>query len=92
MGTGAALDLKLLPTSVSGEEGLQALMALLRGIVTLGGFFVQPDVADAEILKEAQKNPENYRNLSVRISGWNARFVTLCKEWQDMVIGQIEGI
>lgn len=91
MVTGAALDCKLLPSSVSGEEGLQALISILRGFVTEGGFFLQPDVADARILREAQAHPEDYQTLSVRVSGWNARFVTLCKEWQDMVIGQNEG-
>lgn len=90
MVTGAALDCKLLPSSVSGEDGISALVAIMRGFVAEGGFFLQPDVADAKILYDAQKNPENYQTLSVRVSGWNARFVTLCKEWQDMVIGQID--
>ena len=89
--TGAALDLKLLPSSVDGEEGLDALSYLLTGFVSLGGFFMQPDVVDASVLREAQAEPENYQNLSVRVSGWNARFVTMNKEWQDMVIEQIEG-
>lgn len=88
--SGAALDLKLLPSSTDGEDGLQALMGLLRGFVTLGGFFMQPDVADAEILRKAQECPEAYQTLSVRVSGWNARFVTLDKQWQDMVIAQNE--
>jgi formate C-acetyltransferase len=35
-----------------------------------------------------KKRPESYGTLCVRVSGWNARFVTLCKEWQDMVIAQ----
>ena len=90
LATGAALDIKLLPSSVEGEDGLQALMALMRGFVTLGGFFMQPDVVDASLLREAQEHPENYQTLSVRVSGWNARFVTLNKEWQDMVIEQNE--
>ncbi len=88
--TGAALDLKLLPSGVEGEDGLQALMALIRGFVNLGGFFMQPDVVDAALLREAQEHPEDYQTLSVRVSGWNARFVTLNKEWQDMVIEQNE--
>ncbi len=90
LATGAALDLKLLPSSVEGEDGLQALMALLRGFVTLGGFFMQPDVVDASLLREAQEHPEDYQTLSVRVSGWNARFVTLDRYWQDMVIAQNE--
>ena len=88
--TGSALDLKLLPSSVEGEDGLQALISLIRGFVLLGGFFMQPDVVDAALLREAQEHPENYQTLSVRVSGWNARFVTLSKEWQDMVIEQNE--
>ena len=47
-------------------------------------------VADATVLRETQCHPENYRGLPVRVSGWNARFVTLDKEWQNMVIDQIE--
>ncbi len=89
--TGAALDLKLLPATVAGEEGLQALVALMRGFVAEGGYFLQPDIADPSVLRDAQAHPENYQTLSVRVSGWNARFVTLCKEWQDMVIAQNEG-
>ena len=90
LATGAALDIKLLPSSVQGEDGLQALVALMKGFAMLGGFFMQPDVVDAALLREAQEHPENYQTLSVRVSGWNARFVTLNKEWQDMVIEQNE--
>lgn len=90
MGTGAALDLKLLPSAVSGEEGIEALVALIRGFVALGGFFMQPDVVDAAVLRAARENPEEYSTLSVRVSGWNARFITLDKQWQDMLIAQCE--
>ena len=86
--TGAALDVKLLPASVNCENGVDMIVSLLRGFVTLGGFFMQLDVADTELLKAAQEHPEDYRNLSVRVSGWNARFVTLDKAWQDMIIAQ----
>jgi pyruvate-formate lyase len=88
--SGSALDLKLLPSTVKGEGGIDALVALMRGFVLLGGFFMQPDVVDTGVLKDAQSNPEKYPTLSVRVSGWNARFVTLDKEWQDMVIEKNE--
>lgn len=91
MVTGAALDCKLLPSSVQGEDGINALVSLMRGFVLEGGFFLQPDVADPSILRDAQEHPERYQTLSVRVSGWNARFVTLCREWQDMVIDQNQG-
>ncbi len=86
--SGAALDIKLLPSAVNGENGIEAISSLIKGFVTLGGHFMQLDIADAELLKRAQEHPEEYQNLSVRVSGWNARFVTLNKEWQDMIIAQ----
>ena len=90
MVSGAALDIKLDPTSVKGEDGLSALVALMRGFCALGGSFMQLDVADVAALRAAQEHPEDYETLSVRISGWNARFVTLGREWQNMVIEQTE--
>lgn len=86
--SGAALDIKLLPNAVKGENGIETIISLLNGFVALGGHFMQLDIADVETLKEAQKHPENYQTLSVRVSGWNARFVTLNREWQDMIIAQ----
>ena len=86
--TGAALDIRLLPSNTEGEDGLNALVMLVKGFVLLGGFFMQPDIQDRSILLDAQAHPDNYRTLSVRVSGWNARFVTLSREWQDMVINE----
>jgi len=83
---GTALDLKILPASVTGETGIQALSGLMRTFVHLGGIFMQIDVVDSALLRDAQEHPEKYPNLSVRISGWSARFATLTKEWQDMII------
>ena len=61
-------------------------MALLKGFVTLDGYFLQLDVIDGEVLRKAQEDPEAYKTLSVRVSGWNARFVTLNRQWQEMII------
>ncbi|MBQ8510776.1 MAG: hypothetical protein IJ493_12805 [Clostridia bacterium] len=83
---GTALDIKLEPNSVKGEEGLEAIASLISGFVVLGGFFMQLDVMDNAVLLEAQKHPEDYQNLAVRISGWSARFVTLNDTWQRMII------
>jgi formate C-acetyltransferase len=91
LATGAALDIRLLPDSVRGEDGILALIALMRGFVELGGFFMQPDVQDVGLLRAAQADPDSYETLSVRVSGWNARFVTLDRDWQEMVIKQNEG-
>lgn len=83
---GTVLDLRLDPKAVGGEHGITAIESLLRAFNALGGFFLQIDVVDNEILKRAQENPEDYENLAVRVSGWSARFVTLNRDWQNMII------
>ena len=83
---GCPLELKLLPDDVKGEDGARALAGLMKTFVQLGGIYLQIDVVDNKTLLDAQLHPELHQNLSVRISGWSARFVTLDKQWQDMVI------
>jgi len=83
---GAALDVKILPATLEGENGAEALVGLMRGFLALNGCFLQLDAADVQTLRAAQENPQDYKTLSVRVSGWNARFVTLNREWQNMII------
>ncbi len=89
---GVPFDLKLTPSCLDGEAGLDSLAALLKTFVTLGGWYLQINVVDSRILREAQLHPENHLNLAVRISGWSARFVTLSREWQDMIIQRTEHV
>lgn len=84
--TGAALDIGFVPSNIDSENAVSALGGLIKAFVRLGGSFMQIDTVNADVLIEAQKNPENFQNLSVRVSGWNARFVTMNKQWQDMII------
>jgi len=86
---GTALDIKICPASLHGEEGIMALVGLMRTFVELGGVFLQLDVVDAAVLRDAQQHPDRYPNLSVRVSGWSARFATLTSEWQEMVISRV---
>lgn len=83
---GVPLELKIMPSAVKGENGLDALIGIMRSFIELGGVFLHIDVVDNQLLIEAQQHPEKYPNLSVRISGWSARFATLNTEWQDMII------
>ena len=83
---GAALDIKILPATLTGENGVQALIGLMRGFLALQGIFLQLDAVDVQTLLRAQQHPQEYKTLSVRVSGWNARFVTLNREWQNMII------
>ncbi len=82
------LDLKIHPACTKGEIGIRAMTTLLKTFVQLGGPYLQLDVVDTETLRDAQKHPERYPNLSVRISGWSARFATLNETWQEMVIAR----
>ncbi len=87
---GAALDIRIMPNDVQGEDGISALTSLIKAFCVQGGFFMQIDVADSSILRKAQESPEDYPALAVRVAGWNARFVTLSSEWQDMIISNLE--
>jgi len=83
---GGPLEIRLHPTMVKGEEGLQATITLLKTLHSLGGFYLSLDVVDAETLRDAQQHPERHLNLSVRIAGWSSHFVSLDDEWQEMII------
>jgi formate C-acetyltransferase len=87
---GVPMELKIDPGSVKGETGIDALVTLMRTFIELGGVFLHIDVVDTDLLRDAQQHPERYPNLSVRISGWSARFATLSEDWQDMVIQRTE--
>jgi formate C-acetyltransferase len=71
---------------VSGEAGLVAMVGMIKAFVELGGVFMQIDVMDTALLRDAQAHPEKYPNLSVRVSGWSARFATLDSNWQELII------
>jgi formate C-acetyltransferase len=76
---------------VRGEKGLHVLSSLLRSYVELGGMHLQFNVLSPEVLREAQKHPELYRDLLVRVSGWSAYFVQLSKDVQDEIIERLTG-
>ncbi|MBN1399892.1 MAG: hypothetical protein JXA74_03585 [Anaerolineae bacterium] len=90
LANGTALELKIHPSAIKGEAGVSALVGLMRTFLRLGGWFLHIDVVDSEMLRDAQRHPDRYPNLAVRISGWSARFVTLDRTWQDMIIARSE--
>ena len=83
---GCPLDLRLSAGIRKVVNPADILATLLRVFVRKGGFYLQIDTVDPEVLKAAQKDPDRFPNLVVRISGWSARFASLSKEWQDMII------
>jgi formate C-acetyltransferase len=83
---GASHTLSLSPSLLRDEEHVDRLAALLRAYAHEGGTALQINVIDPDTLRKAQRQPEEHRNLLVRITGYNAYFVTLGKEIQDEII------
>jgi formate C-acetyltransferase len=63
--------------------------AFLRGYCQNGGTALQVNVIDAEMLRDAQKTPQNYRHLLVRVTGYNAYFTNIGRELQDEIIARL---
>ncbi len=84
------VDVVLHPTAVKGEDGLVVFRSLIRSYFAMGGHSIQFNVFDAELLKRAKAEPEKYRNLQVRVCGWNVYFVELSSVLQDAFIAQAE--
>ena len=87
---GTVLDVVLHPSAVMGDDGLTAFYALLKTYFSKGGMALHGNVFNADDLKKAQQDPEKYKNLQVRVCGWNAYFVNLSKPEQDAFIRQAE--
>ncbi|KAA3626437.1 MAG: glycyl radical protein [Proteobacteria bacterium] len=83
---GTLLNLKFTPAVLQGEKGISDLANLIRGFFDLGGYHCQFNVIDVETLRDAQNNPERYRDLVVRVAGYSARFVSLSQEVQEEII------
>ncbi len=76
------------PTMIRDLEHKIKFKAFLRGYVENGGTALQINMIDADMLRDAQKHPEDYRNLLVRVTGYNAYFVGIGKELQDEIIAR----
>ncbi len=88
----AALDLGILPSTVKGEDGLEAMYGLLMTFVKRGGHAMHINVFDADTLRDAQKNPEKYQDLQIRVCGWNVLWNNIDKVEQDGFIRQAESL
>jgi formate C-acetyltransferase len=80
---GGPLDLRLSRRTVLGANGTQRMVALVRGFVQTDGAMMTLTVADTEELRAAQRDPDNYRSLRVRMGGWCAYFTMLSEAQQE---------
>jgi len=87
---GTLLNQKFMPQLLADEAGIDKLAHLVRTYFKLGGHHIQFNVVDAKTLRNAQKNPERYRDLIVRVAGYSDYFVDIGKELQDEIIARTE--
>jgi len=87
---GTLLNMKFTPQVFRTEEDLDKLVRLIRTYFRLDGHHVQFNVVDAATLRAAQQNPEQYRDLIVRVAGYSDYFCDLTKDLQDEIIARTE--
>ncbi len=87
---GTLFNMKFHPSALKGRSGLESFTSLIRGYFDQKGMHMQFNVVSRETLLDAQKNPENYKSLVVRVAGYSALFTTLSKSLQDDIINRTE--
>ena len=87
---GTLLNQKFTPQLLADDEGLEKLKDLIRSYFRLMGHHIQFNVVTAETLRDAQKHPEKYRDLIVRVAGYSDYFVDCARELQDEIIRRTE--
>ena len=89
---GTLYNQKFLPSALAGDQGLKNFAGLVRSYFDHKGMHVQFNVIDRATLLEAQRNPEQHKDLVVRVAGYSAQFVVLAKEVQDDIISRTEQV
>ncbi|MDL2298561.1 glycyl radical protein [Synergistaceae bacterium OttesenSCG-928-D05] len=85
---GTLLNQRFLPSVLAGDEGIEGVKNLIRSYFKLGGHHIQFNVVDEETLRDAQKNPEQYKGLLVRVAGYSDYFVDLDNYQQEEIIAR----
>jgi formate C-acetyltransferase len=87
---GTLLNQKFIPQILKDDQGITKLLHLIRSYFKMDGHHMQFNVIDADTLRKAQKNPEQYRSLIVRVAGYSDYFVDLTRELQNEIIQRTE--
>lgn len=87
---GSILNIKFNPEVVRAEKGLANLVSFVRSFVQLGVWHCQFNIVETETLRDAQRHPEKYPDLLVRVAGYSAYFTGLSKDLQDSIIKRSE--
>jgi formate C-acetyltransferase len=89
---GTILNVKLHPTATSGRARIEKFASLVRAYFELGGFQVQFNIVSVDTLHDAQKKPDEYKSLVVKVAGYSALFVNLDTALQDQIIERTEHV
>lgn len=89
---GAILNQRFHPSLLEREDKLKLFIQYIRTFMDLGGWHVQFNVLTTDILRDAQNNPENYRDLVIRVAGYSAFFTDLESELQEDIIKRTEKV
>ncbi len=87
---GTLFNMKIHPAAMEGQKGLENFLSLIRGYFDQKGMHMQFNVVDSATLLDAQRHPEKYSGLVVRVAGYSALFTTLSKSLQDDIIRRTE--
>ncbi|GAB4345461.1 MAG: glycyl radical protein [Candidatus Abyssubacteria bacterium] len=88
---GCAVNIRLHPSAIGkSEEARRKWAALVKTYFRMGGMQLQPTVASTEVLRAAQKDPDSYRSLIVKVGGYSTYFVDLGREIQNEIISRSE--
>ncbi len=90
IGFGDSLNMKFPAYLLNSDKGIENLSVLIKTYFEMGGFHIQFNIIGTEILVDAQKHPEKYEDLIIRVSGYSAYFNRLGKEIQDDIIRRTE--
>jgi formate C-acetyltransferase len=87
---GSIYDIMIHPSTVAGDKGLKVFRMLVERFYAGGGVAMNINIVSPETLRDAQKHPEKYENLQVRVAGWNIRWNDIPRREQDEYIARIE--
>ncbi|MFX0071744.1 MAG: pyruvate formate lyase family protein, partial [Candidatus Hermodarchaeota archaeon] len=87
---GIAFNIRIHPQNLESEENVEKFYYLLKGYFDKGGMQIQPNVVSTKTLRDAQKHPEKYSDLIVKIGGYNATFIDLGTPIQNEIINRLE--
>ncbi|MFX1256233.1 MAG: pyruvate formate lyase family protein [Promethearchaeota archaeon] len=87
---GVAMNVRISPSLIQTDDGVENFVSIIEAYFELGGKEIQINPIDTAILKDAQKHPEKYIDLSVKVSGYSARFIDLSRSLQNDIIARTE--